>query len=138
MAIVAVCWLPVIDKQQGGQLYIYLQSIATALSPPVAAVYLLAILYKRTNEQGIFYGLLVQKRTLYKRLFFCSGRRYHQHDSSHCRSPLSKAHMCSRRRQTNRRASTLHVLRAYPLHCRHFGHCWRQSHDKTCATISSE
>ena len=48
---VSVIWIPAIEKMQGGQLYLYIQSIAANLAPPIASVYLLAILWKRTNEQ---------------------------------------------------------------------------------------
>jgi Na+/proline symporter len=44
---------------QGGQLYIYIQSVAAYLSPPISAVYVLALMWKRANENGAFYGLMV-------------------------------------------------------------------------------
>ena len=51
MVVVSVAWVPMIQNMQGGQLYIYIQSMAADLSPPVAAVYLVAIFWKRANEQ---------------------------------------------------------------------------------------
>ena len=48
---VGIAWIPIIKNMQGGQLYIYIQSVAAYLSPPIAAVYLLAVLWKRGNEQ---------------------------------------------------------------------------------------
>jgi Na+/proline symporter len=59
MVAVSVLWIPIIENLQGGQLYIYIQSIAAALSPPIAAVYCLAICWTRMNERGAFWGLLV-------------------------------------------------------------------------------
>uniref|UniRef100_A0A914V5G1 Nucleolar protein 16 n=1 Tax=Plectus sambesii TaxID=2011161 RepID=A0A914V5G1_9BILA len=59
MVVVAVLWVPIVSGTQGAQLYIYIQSVAADLAPPIAAVYLLAILWRRTNEQGAFSGLLV-------------------------------------------------------------------------------
>ena len=59
MVVVSIVWVPIVQLQQGGQLYIYIQTVAADLSPPIAAVFLLAILWKRTNEQGAFWGLMV-------------------------------------------------------------------------------
>lgn len=50
MVGVSILWVPVIQSMQGGQLYIYIQSVSGYLSPPIAAVYLLALLWKRNNE----------------------------------------------------------------------------------------
>lgn len=50
MVVLSIVWVPIVQLQQGGQLYIYIQAVAADLSPPIAAVYLLAILWKRTNE----------------------------------------------------------------------------------------
>nr|VZH98194.1 unnamed protein product [Spirometra erinaceieuropaei] len=58
MVGLSILWVPVIQSMQGGQLYVYIQSISAYLSPPIAAVYLLAILWKRTNEVGAFTGLV--------------------------------------------------------------------------------
>src|SRR5690606_38262658 len=58
MVIVGVLWVPVIQNMQGAQLYIYIQSIAAYFSPPIGAVYLLAVLWKQANEQGAFWGLM--------------------------------------------------------------------------------
>ncbi len=51
MVVISVAWIPMIQNMQGGQLYIYIQSMAADLSPPVAAVYLVAIFWSRANEQ---------------------------------------------------------------------------------------
>lgn len=37
-------------KSSNSQLFIYIQSISSFLSPPICAVYVLAIFWKRTNE----------------------------------------------------------------------------------------
>jgi Na+/proline symporter len=50
MVGVGIVWIPVIKNMQGAQLYIYIQSIAAYLAPPIAAVYLLAILWTKANE----------------------------------------------------------------------------------------
>ena len=48
---VSIVWIPAIERMQGGQLYLYIQSVSSNLAPPIAAVYLLAVLWKRANEQ---------------------------------------------------------------------------------------
>lgn len=50
MVIVGVAWVPIIMNMQGAQLYIYIQSVAAYFSPPIAAVYLLAVLWTGANE----------------------------------------------------------------------------------------
>ncbi|XP_062906370.1 sodium/myo-inositol cotransporter-like [Mobula hypostoma] len=55
----SIAWVPIIVEMQGGQMYLYIQEVADYLIPPVAAVFLLGILWKRCNEQGAFYGGLV-------------------------------------------------------------------------------
>ena len=50
MVFIGVVWIPVIEGMQGGQMYIYIQAISAYLAPPIAAVYLTAVLWKRANE----------------------------------------------------------------------------------------
>ncbi|XP_065322403.1 sodium/myo-inositol cotransporter-like isoform X2 [Gordionus sp. m RMFG-2023] len=59
MTVIGIIWIPVIQIMQGGQLYIYIQSIAAYLSPPIACVYILAVLWPRCNEKGAFWSLMV-------------------------------------------------------------------------------
>jgi SSS family transporter len=54
MIAISIAWVPIIKNMQGAQLYIYIQSVAAYLSPPIAAVYLVAILWKRANEKVTF------------------------------------------------------------------------------------
>ena len=53
MVCIGILWVPIIKNMQGAQLYIYIQSIAAYLAPPIAAVYLLAVLWKNANEKVI-------------------------------------------------------------------------------------
>lgn len=55
---IGILWIPIIKDMQGAQLYIYIQSVSAYLSPPIGAVYLMAILWKRANEKGAFWGLM--------------------------------------------------------------------------------
>ncbi|XP_072299499.1 sodium/myo-inositol cotransporter 2 [Eucyclogobius newberryi] len=54
---VSVLWIPVVQASQGGQLFIYIQSISTYLQPPVSIVFIMGCFWKRTNEKGAFWGL---------------------------------------------------------------------------------
>ncbi|XP_061554021.1 sodium/glucose cotransporter 1 [Phycodurus eques] len=56
---VSIAWIPVVQSAQSGQLFDYIQSITSYLTPPVAAVFILAIFCKRVNESGAFYGLAI-------------------------------------------------------------------------------
>ncbi|PSN41822.1 Sodium/myo-inositol cotransporter [Blattella germanica] len=59
LVFISIIWIPIIQKTQGGQLYIYIQSVAAYLAPPIAAIYCLALIWSRMNEQGAFWGLMV-------------------------------------------------------------------------------
>jgi len=50
-------WIPIM-KQVSAQLYQYLQSVQAYISPPIAAVFLLGIMWKRVNAQGAMASLL--------------------------------------------------------------------------------
>ncbi|XP_022094643.1 sodium/glucose cotransporter 4-like [Acanthaster planci] len=56
---VSILWVPVVQSSQQGQLFQYIQQISAYLSPPIAAVFILAILWERINEQGAFWSLMV-------------------------------------------------------------------------------
>ncbi|XP_069552676.1 sodium/glucose cotransporter 2 [Brachyistius frenatus] len=55
---VSICWIPVVQAAQSGQLFDYIQSISSYLAPPIASVFLLAVFVKRVNETGAFWGLV--------------------------------------------------------------------------------
>ncbi|KAK1885949.1 Sodium/glucose cotransporter 5 [Dissostichus eleginoides] len=59
LVVVSVVWIPILQSANGGQLYVYIQSVTSYLAPPVTAVFTLAVFWKRTNEQGAFWGLMV-------------------------------------------------------------------------------
>ncbi|NWW78891.1 SC5A3 protein, partial [Climacteris rufus] len=56
MVVISIAWVPIIVEMQGGQMYLYIQEVADYLTPPVAALFLMGIFWKRCNEQGAFYG----------------------------------------------------------------------------------
>lgn len=55
--ILAAVWAPQI--QNFGSLFRYLQSVLAFISPPIVAVFLLGLFWRRTNAQGAFISLLV-------------------------------------------------------------------------------
>ncbi|XP_054848712.1 sodium/myo-inositol cotransporter 2 isoform X5 [Eublepharis macularius] len=59
LVIVSILWIPLVQASQGGQLFIYIQTISSYLQPPVAVIFILGCFWKRTNEKGAFYGLLI-------------------------------------------------------------------------------
>ncbi|HJU68794.1 MAG TPA: sodium:solute symporter [Gemmatimonadaceae bacterium] len=50
-------WIPLM-KEISGQLYQYLQSVQAYISPPIAAVFLLGVLWRRVNANGAMAALL--------------------------------------------------------------------------------
>ncbi|CAF4756623.1 unnamed protein product [Rotaria sp. Silwood1] len=48
---ISILWIPVIRAAQGARLFDYIQAVSSFLAPPVAACYLLGILWKRINEE---------------------------------------------------------------------------------------
>uniref|UniRef100_A0A8D1CTL8 Sodium/mannose cotransporter SLC5A10 n=1 Tax=Sus scrofa TaxID=9823 RepID=A0A8D1CTL8_PIG len=58
MVVGSILWIPVIQRSNSGQLFIYIQSITSYLAPPITALFLLAIFCKRVTEPGAFWGLL--------------------------------------------------------------------------------
>ncbi|XP_074520445.1 sodium/myo-inositol cotransporter-like [Halichoeres trimaculatus] len=54
--VVSIAWVPVIIEMQGGQMFYYIQEVIDYLTPPIAALFLLSVLWKRCNETGAFWG----------------------------------------------------------------------------------
>src|ERR1700688_113216 len=57
MVLLGIAWVPFITRISG-QLYIYLQSVQGYISPPIAACFILGILWTRLNSQGAISSLL--------------------------------------------------------------------------------
>ena len=58
MVVLGILWVPFI-KLLSSQLYIYLQSVQAYISPPIAACFVLGILWPRLNGTGAITSLLV-------------------------------------------------------------------------------
>lgn len=50
LVIISILWIPVIQTANSGKLFDYIQSMGSYLSPPVTALFILAIFWKRVNE----------------------------------------------------------------------------------------
>jgi solute:Na+ symporter, SSS family len=57
MVGLGLAWIPLM-KLVSGQLYQYLQSVQAYISPPIAAVFLIGILWKRVNANGAIAALI--------------------------------------------------------------------------------
>jgi SSS family solute:Na+ symporter len=56
MVFVGILWIPIV-KAFNTHIYVHLQSTQAYFSPPIAAVFLLGIFWKRINSKGAFWGL---------------------------------------------------------------------------------
>lgn len=63
VVVLGIIWIPIMEKIGGGVLYQYLQSVQSYIAPPITAVFLLGIIWKRVNSQAaivtLFSGLVV-------------------------------------------------------------------------------
>ncbi|XP_040216467.1 sodium/glucose cotransporter 4 isoform X2 [Rana temporaria] len=59
LVVISILWIPIIQAANSGLLFDYMQSVTSYLSPPVTAIFILAIFVKRVNEPGAFWGLIL-------------------------------------------------------------------------------
>ena len=58
MVVLGILWIPFMGRISP-QLYVYLQSVQAYISPPIAAVFLLGVFWKRINGPGALAALLL-------------------------------------------------------------------------------
>jgi len=58
VVILGIAWIPIMQNISG-VLYEYLQSVQSYIAPPITAVFLLGIFYKRINQKGALITLIV-------------------------------------------------------------------------------
>src|SRR5690606_146045 len=58
VVILGIAWIPIMSNISG-VLYEYLQSVQSYIAPPITAVFLLGIFYKRINSKGAMATLVV-------------------------------------------------------------------------------
>ncbi|KAK3734817.1 hypothetical protein QZH41_009688, partial [Actinostola sp. cb2023] len=59
MTGIGILWIPVVQTVQGGQLFLYIQQVQLYFCPPIASVYLIAILWSKATEKGAFWGMMI-------------------------------------------------------------------------------
>jgi SSS family solute:Na+ symporter len=57
VVVLGLLWIPVMERVQGGGLYQYLQNVQGYVAPPITAVFLLGLFWKRVNSAGAVWGL---------------------------------------------------------------------------------
>jgi SSS family solute:Na+ symporter len=60
IVVLGMLWIPIMARLAGNEgVYKYLQSVQGYLAPPITAVFLLGLFYKRTNSAGAIAGLVI-------------------------------------------------------------------------------
>ena len=59
MTVLGLLWLPIMKSIAGGGLYKYIQAVQSFLAPPIVAVFVLGLFWKRMNLKGAVWGLSV-------------------------------------------------------------------------------
>ncbi len=57
MTALGLVWVPIMKAVSGGGLYQYIQSVQSFLAPPIVAVFLLGLFWRRCNTRGSVWGL---------------------------------------------------------------------------------
>ncbi|TYA74380.1 sodium:solute symporter [Seonamhaeicola marinus] len=68
IVILGIIWIPIMEKIGGGVMYQYLQNVQSYIAPPVTAVFLLGIIWKRVNAKAAITTLLAGLLLLILRL----------------------------------------------------------------------
>uniref|UniRef100_A0A8C8XZ20 Sodium/glucose cotransporter 2 n=1 Tax=Panthera leo TaxID=9689 RepID=A0A8C8XZ20_PANLE len=54
---VTILWVPIMETEYSERLFEYTHAVMSYLTPPIAAIFLLAVFCKRVTEKGAFWGL---------------------------------------------------------------------------------
>ncbi|MDG1014796.1 MAG: sodium:solute symporter [Flavobacteriaceae bacterium] len=68
IVVLGIIWIPIMEKIGGGVMNQYLQNVQSYIAPPVTAVFLLGIIWKRVNSQAAITTLLAGLVLLIMRL----------------------------------------------------------------------
>jgi len=79
IVVLGIVWIPIMERIGGGVMYQYLQNVQSYIAPPVTAVFLLGIIWKRVNAQAAITTLIAGFVLLVLRL---SSEIYYQTDIS--------------------------------------------------------
>ncbi len=58
VVIAGIIWIPIMKAMAGGGVYKYLQGVQSYLAPPITAVFLLGLFWRRINSEGALWGLI--------------------------------------------------------------------------------
>ncbi|KAK3083218.1 hypothetical protein FSP39_017129 [Pinctada imbricata] len=58
LVVISIIWLPILEQIQGGMFWVYFISIRAYLLPPMFMMFFLGLMWKRTTEQAVFWGLM--------------------------------------------------------------------------------
>lgn len=58
MVVLGLIWIPFIGLLSDDRMYVYLQSVQAYISPPIAAIFLFGIFWKRVNGRGAIAALI--------------------------------------------------------------------------------
>lgn len=74
IVVLGMLWIPIMQKIGGGVLYQYLQNVQAYIAPPITAVFVLGILWKRVNAKGaiatLLFGLFMATVRIVSELIF--------------------------------------------------------------------
>ncbi|MGB0372229.1 MAG: sodium:solute symporter [Opitutales bacterium] len=59
VVIAGLIWIPIMKGMAGGGIYKYLQAVQGYLAPPITAVFLLGLFWKRVNTTGALWGMVI-------------------------------------------------------------------------------
>ncbi len=58
VVVLGIIWIPIMERIGGGTLYKYLQSVQSYIAPPITAVFILGIVWKRVNSKAAIVTLM--------------------------------------------------------------------------------
>ncbi|HUR65419.1 MAG TPA: sodium:solute symporter [Chitinophagaceae bacterium] len=58
IVLLGMAWIPLMEKLSKSSLYDYLQSVQSYLAPPIAAVFLFGVFFKRLNAKGAYSAMV--------------------------------------------------------------------------------
>lgn len=68
IVVLGILWIPIMERIGGGVMYQYLQNVQSYIAPPVTAVFVLGIIWKRVNAKAAITTLLAGLGLLVLRL----------------------------------------------------------------------
>lgn len=92
VVILGIIWIPIMEKIGGGVMYQYLQSVQSYIAPPITAVFVLGILWKRVNSKAaivtLFSGLLVAALRITAELYYAPEIEAYKESGQHAISGI--------------------------------------------------